>query len=51
MVSEGWIRILEDGPDLHFVFRDGSRFVAESYQAPLRSDASLTLREFNQGSA
>ena len=48
MVSDGFVKILKDSGDIHFVFPDGSRFVSRDRGLPVRNDNALTLHEFNE---
>ena len=50
MVSDGYIRILKDAGDIHFLFPDGSRYVSFDHGLPRRNDDARTLAEFNDSS-
>ncbi|MDY5785727.1 HNH endonuclease signature motif containing protein [Corynebacterium sp.] len=47
LVSDGFITILEEAGDIHFLFPDGSRYVSRDRGLPVRDDNALTLEEFN----
>lgn len=46
LVTDGYIKILRDEDDLHFVYGDGSRFVSRNYSLPRRNDDAVTMGEF-----
>lgn len=48
LVSDGYVSILQDEGDIHFVFGDGTRFVSRNRTVPVRDDDALTLSEFNE---
>lgn len=48
LVSDGYLRTLKDGHDIHFLYRDGSRYVSRNYSMPTRDDSALTMEEFEQ---
>ena len=48
LVSEGYIRTVKDGSDIHFIYRDGTRFVSENYSMARRRDDAVTMAEFEQ---
>lgn len=48
LVSEGYLRTVKDGPDIHFIYADGTRFVSYNYSLPRRRDHALTAQEFEQ---
>ena len=49
LVTEGYLQTLKDGSDIHFVYRDGTRFVSTNYSLPRRSDNALTMQESGGG--
>lgn len=46
LVTDGYIRIEKDGSDLHFIYRDGTRYVSHNYSLPRRDDSAVTLAEY-----
>ncbi len=47
LVSDGFVTILKDCGDVHFVFPDGTRYVSEDHGPPARNDDARTLDEYN----
>ena len=45
LVTEGYLQTLKDDTDIHFVYRDGTRYVSESYSMPRRRDGAVTMDE------
>lgn len=48
MVSDGYLKTLKDGPDIHFIYRDGTRYVSRNYSMARRQDDALTEHEYLQ---
>lgn len=49
LVTEGYLQTLKDETDIHFVYRDGTRYVAENYSLPRRRDGAVTMAECGGG--
>ena len=49
LVTEGYLETLKDDTDIHFVYRDGTRYVSENYSLPRRRDGALTNDECGGG--
>ncbi|WP_115684626.1 HNH endonuclease signature motif containing protein [Corynebacterium senegalense] len=47
LVSDGWVSILKDGGDVHFVRADGTRYVSYDHGLPERNDDARTKEEFS----
>ena len=45
LVTEGYLQTLKDDADIHFVYRDGTRYVSENYSMPRRRDGAVTMGE------
>lgn len=45
LVTEGYLQTLKDDADIHFVYRDGTRYVSENYSMPRRRDGAVTMDE------
>ena len=48
-MTEGYLETLKDDTDIHFVYRDGTRYVSENYSLPRRRDGALTNDECGGG--
>ena len=47
LVTEGYLQTLKERSDIHFVYRDGTRFVSTNYSLPQRNDTMRTMEECN----
>ena len=47
LVTEGYLQTLKEHSDIHFVYRDGTRFVSTNYSLPKRNDTMRTMEECN----
>ena len=47
LVTEGYLQTLKEHSDIHFVYRDGTRFVSTNYSLPRRDDIRRTMEECN----
>ena len=47
LVTEGYLQTLKEHSDIHFVYRDGTRFVSTNYSLPRRDDTMRTMEECN----
>ena len=47
LVTEGYLQTLKEHSDIHFVYRDGTRFVSTNYSLPRREDIRRTMEECN----
>ena len=47
LVTEGYLQTLKEHSDIHFVYRDGTRFVSTNYSLPQRNDTMRTMEECN----
>ena len=47
LVTEGYLQTLKERSDIHFVYRDGTRFVSTNYSLPRRDDIMRTMEECN----
>ena len=47
LVTEGYLQTLKEHSDIHFVYRDGARFVSTNYSLPRRDDIMRTMEECN----
>jgi len=45
LVTEGYLQALKDDADIHFVYRDGTRYVSENYSMLRRRDGAVTMDE------
>ena len=45
LATEGYLQTLKDDADIHFVYRDGNRYVSENYSMPRRRDGAVTMEE------
>lgn len=45
LVTEGYLQTLKDDADIHFVYRDGTRYVSENHSMPRRRDGAMTMDE------
>lgn len=47
LVTEGYLQTLKEHSEIHFVYRDGTRFVSTNYSLPRRDDIRRTMEECN----
>ena len=45
LATEGYLQTLKDDADIHFVYRDGTRYISENYSMPRRRDGAVTMGE------
>ena len=46
LVSDGYVRIVKEWGDVHFLYPDGTRYVSHDHGLPVRDDEAMTLAEF-----
>lgn len=48
LVTEGYLRIVKERSSIHFIYRDGTRYVSDNYSMARRRDDALTEQEYRE---
>lgn len=47
LVTDGYLRVIKEASDIHFIYRDGSRYVSHNHSLARRRDDAVTMAEFD----